>query len=156
MKLSELLVPELVVVPLEADDKWQAIAELARVPVRAGRYGDSFVATVEQALVARERSMTTGMQYGIAIPHAAVDGIEELIPVLALSRRGIPFDTLDGKPAQVLVCLIIPRAKKLLHIKTLAEIARLLSRPEVRQRLAQCATANEVMEALRAMERPAA
>jgi mannitol/fructose-specific phosphotransferase system IIA component (Ntr-type) len=156
MKLSELLVPELVVVPMEAEDKWQAIAELARVPARAGRYGDSFVATVEQALTARERSMTTGMQNGIAIPHAAVDGIDELIPVLALSQRGIPFDTLDGRPAQILVCLIIPRAKKLLHIKTLAEIARLLSRPEVRQRLSQCESAREVVDALEAMERPAA
>lgn len=156
MKLSELLVPELVVVPMEADDKWQAIAELARVPARAGRYGDSFVATVQQALTARERSMTTGMQHGIAIPHAAVDGIDELIPVLALSRDGIPFDTLDGRPAQILVCLIIPRAKKLLHIKTLAEIARLLSRPEVRQRLVACGSAHEVVEALQAMDRPAA
>ncbi|MEY3162539.1 MAG: EIIABC-Fru [Planctomycetota bacterium] len=156
MKLSELLVPELVVVPMEAEDKWQAIAELARVPARAGRYGDSFVATVEQALTARERSMTTGMQNGIAIPHAAVDGIDELIPVLALSQRGIPFDTLDGRPAQILVCLIIPRAKKLLHIKTLAEIARLLSRPEVRQRLVGCSSAREVVEALQAIDRPAA
>lgn len=156
MKLSELLVPELVVVPMEADDKWQAIAALARVPARAGRYGDSFVATVEQALTARERSMTTGMQHGIAIPHAAVDGIDELIPVLALSRDGIPFDTLDGRPAQILVCLIIPRAKKLLHIKTLAEIARLLSRPEVRQRLTACGSSREVVEALQAMERPPA
>jgi len=156
MKLSELLVPELVVVPMEAEDKWQAIAELARVPARAGRYGDSFVATVEQALTARERSMTTGMQNGIAIPHAAVDGIDELIPVLALSQRGIPFDTLDGRPAQILVCLIIPRAKKLLHIKTLAEIARLLSRPEVRQRLVGCSSAREVVEALQAIDRPVA
>lgn len=156
MKLSELLVPELVVVPMEADDKWQAIADLARVPARAGRYPDSFVATVEQALTARERSMTTGMQHGIAIPHAAVDGIDELVAVLALSSRGIPFDTLDGRPAQILVCLIIPRAKKLLHIKTLAEIARLLSRPEVRQRLTQCESAREVVDALEAMERPAA
>ncbi|MEY4675492.1 MAG: EIIABC-Fru [Planctomycetota bacterium] len=156
MKLSELLVPDLVVVPMEADDKWQAIAELARVPARAGKYADSFVATVEQALTARERSMTTGMQHGIAIPHAAVDGIDELVAVLALSSRGIPFDTLDGRPAQILVCLIIPRAKKLLHIKTLAEIARLLSRPEVRQRLSQCESAREVVDALEAMERPAA
>jgi len=100
--------------------------------------------------------MTTGMQNGIAIPHAAVDGIDELIPVLALSQRGIPFDTLDGRPAQILVCLIIPRAKKLLHIKTLAEIARLLSRPEVRQRLVGCSSAREVVEALQAIDRPAA
>ena len=156
MKLSELLVPDLVVVPMEADDKWQAIAELARVPARAGKYADSFVATVEQALTARERSMTTGMQHGIAIPHAAVDGIDELVAVLALSSRGIPFDTLDGRPAQILVCLIIPRAKKLLHIKTLAEIARLLSRPEVRQRLVGCSSAREVVEALQAIDRPAA
>lgn len=149
MKLSELIVPELVEVPFEAEDKWQALAVLARIPVRAGRYGERMVGPIEQALVLRERSMTTGMEHGIAIPHAAVDGLEDLVAVLGISHRGIPFEALDRQPSRILVGLIIPRQKKLMHIKTLAEIARLLSRGEVRSRLLECRTPAEVVASLR-------
>lgn len=149
MKLSELIVPELVEVPFRADDKWQALAILARVPVRAGRYSEAMAAPVEQALVLRERSMTTGMEHGIAIPHAAVDGLEDIVAVLGISHDGIPFEALDKQPSRILVGLVIPRHKKLMHIKTLAEIAKLLSRAEVRQRLLACETAAQVTATLR-------
>ncbi len=138
MKLSDLITNDLVEVPLRAADKWEALSILARVPVRAGRYPQSLVALVEQALIARERSMTTGMEHGIAIPHAAIDGIDELVPILGLNPAGIPFETLDGAPARIVIGLVIPRAKKLAHIKTLAEIAKLLSRADVRDRLVRC------------------
>lgn len=154
MKLSDLITRELVEVPLQADDKWQALAAIARVPVRAGRYPASFVPVVEQALVVRERSMTTGMEHGIAIPHAAVDGIDDLIAVLGLNPVGIPFETLDGAPARIVIGLIIPRSKKLTHIKTLAEIAKLLSRADVRDRLLRCTDAESAVEALAEMQSP--
>ncbi len=152
MKFSDLITPELVEVPLRAADKWEALGTIARVPVRAGRYGENMVGVVEQALVVRERSMTTGMEHGIAIPHAAIDGIDELIAVLGLNPVGIPFETLDGLPARIVIGLVIPRSKKLAHIKTLAEIAKLLSRAEVRERLLRCTDAASVIAALAELE----
>lgn len=154
MKLSDLITPDLVELPLRAADKWEALAVIARVPVRAGRYAASLVPTVEQALVVRERSMTTGMEHGIAIPHAAIDGIDDLVAVLGLAPAGIQFETLDGAPARIVIGLIIPRSKKLAHIKTLAEIAKLLSRAEVRERLLQCGDANEVVRTLAELQAP--
>lgn len=148
MKLCDLITSDLVEVPLQAADKWQALTRIASIPVRAGRYPKAFTATVEEALVVRERSMTTGMENGIAIPHAAIDGIDDLIAVLGLNPVGIPFETLDGAPATIVIGLIIPRAKKLMHIKTLAEIAKLLSRAEVRDRLLRCTAAAEAVRAL--------
>ncbi len=148
MKLSDLITRDLVELPLQAADKWQVLGILARVPVRAGRYGEALVPAVEQALVARERSMTTGMEHGIAIPHAAIDGIDDLVAVLGISPHGIPFETLDGAPAKIVIGLVIPRSKKLAHIKTLAEIAKLLSRAEVRDRLLRCTDAETVVQAL--------
>ena len=148
MKLSELITSDLVEVPLRAADKWEALAAIARIPARAGRYPQSLVPTVEQALVVREKSMTTGMEDGIAIPHAAIDGIDELIAVLGLNPFGIPFETLDGAPARIIIGLVIPRARKLAHIKTLAEIAKLLSRAEVRERLLRCTDAESAVRAL--------
>jgi mannitol/fructose-specific phosphotransferase system IIA component (Ntr-type) len=145
MKLSELLVKDLVLLPLEAADKWTAIAAIAEAPVRAGRAPVALRKGIEQALVQREKSMTTGMEHGIAIPHAAVDGIQEVLAVLAISRAGIPFDALDGQPARILVGLVIPRQKKLLHIKTLAEIAKLLAREGVRRQLLESQTVEQVL-----------
>jgi mannitol/fructose-specific phosphotransferase system IIA component (Ntr-type) len=153
MKLSELIVPELLEVPFRAADKWQALAAIALVPRRAGRYAERMVPVVEQALVQRERKATTGMEYGIAIPHALVDGIDDLIAVLGISHDGIPFDSLDQNPARIVVALIIPRQKQWMHIKTLAEIARLLSRADVRQRLLACTVALEVVRALGELDR---
>lgn len=152
MKLSELITTDLVEVPLRAADKWEALAAIARIPVRGGRYPQAMVPIVEQALVARERSMTTGMEHGIAIPHAAIDGIDELVAVLGLNPVGIPFETLDGAPARIVIGLVIPRSRKLAHIKTLAEIAKLLSRAEVRERLLRCADADAVVAALQDLQ----
>lgn len=148
MKLSELITTDLVEVPLRAADKWEALAAIARIPMRGGRYPQAMVPIVEQALVARERSMTTGMEHGIAIPHAAIDGIDELVAVLGLNPVGIPFETLDGAPARIIIGLVIPRSRKLAHIKTLAEIAKLLSRAEVRDRLLRCTDAASAVQAL--------
>lgn len=145
MKLSELLARDLVLLPLQAMDKWQAISAMAATAARAGRIAPRVLAGVEAALLERERSMTTGMEDGIAIPHAAVDGVGEVIAVLGLSRDGVPFEALDGQPAQIVVCLIIPRAKKLQNIKTLAGIAKLLSRAEVRRALLACETPEQVL-----------
>jgi mannitol/fructose-specific phosphotransferase system IIA component (Ntr-type) len=149
MKLSELIAHQHVLLPLRAHDKWDAIGQLARRAVQAGQIPERVAGSIEPALVTRERSMTTGLEHGIAIPHAAVDGIDELVAVLGVAVDGVPFDALDRQPAQILVCLVIPRSKKLQYIKTLAEIARLLRRPEVRQRLLQCDSADAVVACLR-------
>ena len=134
MKLSELLRPELVIVPLRAEDKWAVLTRLVDAATTAGALQPERREAVEQALVLRERSMTTGMEDGIAIPHAAVDAVDDVVAVLGLADGdGIPFEALDGKPARIVVCLIVPRERKLLHIRTLAGIAKLFARPEARQ-----------------------
>ncbi len=156
MNLSELLTTDLVLFPLRAEDKWQAIAALARATVDAGGLAADMFDTVHDALVTRERSMTTGMEQGIAIPHAAIDGIPNAIAVLAIAPDGIPFEALDGKPAKIIVCLLIPRSKKILHIKTLAEIAKLLTRPEVREALVSGSDAAEILDRVRTMEKESA
>lgn len=153
MKLSQLLHDGSVILPLQAADKWQAIHLLAAGMVTMGALPKEQLPAVEAALVAREESMTTGMEDGIAIPHAAVDDIPEVLAVLGIAPDGVPFEALDGQPARILVCLVIPRSKKLQHIRTLAEIAKLLSRGPVRERLLACDAPTQVLEAIAAEER---
>ncbi len=87
MNLSELLTDDLVLFPLRAQDKWQAITALAHTAVGAGGLAEDMFDTVHDALVTREKSMTTGMEQGIAIPHAAIDGIPEAIAVLGVASQ---------------------------------------------------------------------
>lgn len=156
MKLSQLLAPNLVVHPLRAQDKWEAIRALAQAAVDAGAVARERFERVLDALVVREKSMSTGMDHGVAIPHAAVDDVEDVVTVLGIAPEGVPFGSLDGQPARILVCLVIPRAKKLLHIKTLAEIARLLSRQEVRDALVESGDALAALDVVREKERETA
>lgn len=139
-RFTELLDADDVLLPLEAKDKWDAIERLLahvreRGHVPEGRYDD-----VRDAVLARERSMSTGMERGIAIPHAAVDGLERLVGAFGLVRAegGLPFDSIDAQPTTMVVLLLVPRDQKLQHISTLADIARLLSRSEVREALTEC------------------
>jgi mannitol/fructose-specific phosphotransferase system IIA component (Ntr-type) len=104
------------------------------------------------AVVQGARSMSTGMERGIAIPHAAVDGLERVIAGMALvagaSGEGVNFDSIDAAPAWVVVLLLIPRPQKLLHIRTLADLARQLGSEEVRKSLRGAASPEEAWKAL--------
>lgn len=152
MKLSNLLTTDQILIPFDAEDKWAAIKAMPAALVAAGRLPADREAVAVEALITREKSMTTGMENGIAIPHAAVDDLPEVLCALAIAPGGIAFESLDRAPGRILVGLLIPRLEKLLHIRTLAEIAKLLSRSEVREELLACSDAQAVLRAIVAAE----
>lgn len=137
MHLSEILRPEDLVVPLEAVDKWDAIARLVAHLVACGRIPEDASDELLELVMARERSMSTGMEQGIAIPHAAVDVLDELVGCMGVvqAEEGLAFEAIDARPTYLVVLLLIPRAQKLLHIRTLADVARVLRRDSVRDAL---------------------
>ena len=137
MRLTELFGPEDLVVGFEPADKWQAIRDLVDHLVAAGRLDAALSEDVLEAVLSREKSMSTGMERGVAIPHAAVDDLDSVVACMGLisAEGGLAFESIDGQPARVVVLLVIPRAQKLLHIRTLADVARTLSRDEVRAAL---------------------
>ena len=150
MRLQELFRPEDVLVDFEPRDKWDAIDLLLTHMTVGGRIPQPHVEDISDAVVARERSMSTGMEHGISIPHAAVDGIEEAMAALGIVRRpeGVNFESIDGSHTQLVVLLLIPREEKLLHIRTLADVARVLGNESVRKSLVQAETAGEAWHAL--------
>jgi mannitol/fructose-specific phosphotransferase system IIA component (Ntr-type) len=150
--LSELLQPDVVKVPLEATNKWEAIEELVDVLIHAHELRLIDRSRVIEAIFARERSLSTGLEHGLAVPHATVDGIEEIVGGLGVSNRGIPFNSQDGKLACIVVLLVIPREKYQRHVRTLAGIARLASRPDIREKIISARSPDDVMEAVYAFE----
>ncbi len=154
MRLTELLSPEDLILDFDPIDKWDSVGRLVDHLLEMGRIPEEEHDTIREAVLARERSMSTGMEHGIAIPHAAVDGVENLAVALGIvkSEGGLNFESIDGQPARFVVLLVIPKTQKLLHIRTLADVARILAKDEVRERLLSAESAESAWYALRSGE----
>jgi len=152
MRLQDLIPPRHILLGLEAADKWEVIDRLTAHLQETGAAPAEGQEAFREAVVQRERSMSTGMERGIAIPHAAVDGLEKVAAALAVVRgpggEGVNFNSIDASPAWLVVLLLIPRAQKLLHIRTLADLARHLGSEDVRQALRQASTPDQAWKAL--------
>jgi len=150
MRLSELFPADDVIVGFQPTDKWDAIKRLVDHLVARGRLPAEKSQAIFEAVCTRERSMSTGMEQGVAIPHASVDGVEGVLAAMGLvsDPAGMAFDAIDGRPTRVVVLLVIPRAQKLLHIRTLADIARVLSKDSVRDHLVSAKNSQEAWDVL--------
>ena len=138
--LTELLTPDRVVVPFAARNKSEAIAELTRhlVEQSGGRFEEVLGAVQE-----RESVLSTGIGFGVAIPHARSPAVRELTVVAAVSSVPVPFDSIDGEPVQLFFLIVGPEASAGPHVKILSRIARLVRRESVRQRLVEAQTPDE-------------
>ncbi len=152
MKLSEFLRPELIKVGLEAKDKWGAISQLIDLMVAAEEIKPEHRDEIVEVVFDRERSMSTGMERGIAIPHANSSLIENAVGAIGICEAGIPFESLDGQPAQIIILLVIPKDKFQQHVRTLAGIARLFNHEHMTRELRKIATAEEAMEIIKTEE----
>ncbi len=149
MLLSELLTAGHVVVPMAATDKAGAIAELARrlAEQAGGDYDD-----VHKAVLRREQELSTGIGFGVAIPHGRSPTVAELSVVAGVTPVAVPFDALDGEPVRLFFMSVGPEASAGQHVKVLSRIARLIRHEDVRERLLRAHTPEEFQQALLAAE----
>jgi len=152
MILSELIQHDLIKIDMDASDKWEAIDELIDhlITVHEIRYTDR--QEVHDAVHAREKSLSTGLEFGLAVPHGSVECVSEIVTCIGISRKGIDFDSRDGKPAKIIVLLVIPAGAFQRHVRTLAGIARLAMNETLRRQLENAADPDEVMEIIRKTE----
>ena len=133
MLLGEILHSGLIKLNLDAQTKEEAIEELVDLLVEAGKAPEDLRQHLLDVVMEREQTMSTGMDHGIALPHASSDKINQIIGALGTTPEGIPFNTLDGEPARLLILLVLPRHNFQGHVRTLAGIAHLLSNPGFRE-----------------------
>ena len=123
------------IINLKAKDRWQAIDELIDGLVAAGKIAVEDGDAIVHAVRTRERAMSTGIGYGIAIPHASTDLISEVVGVLGRSKVGVQFEALDGKAVHVVLLFLVPAGEFQKHMHTLAHIAKFIHRKDFRDRL---------------------
>jgi fructose-specific phosphotransferase system IIA component len=152
MRLIELLQEDLIKIGLEAQDKWEAIEEMVNLLVSTHEIRMRDRRDVLTAVLEREKTMSTGLGHGIAIPHGALENIDQFVAAMGISRHGIDYQALDGKPVYLVLLLVVPARTFEKHIKTLAGIARLLNHEEFRQNLLKATTSQEIMELIQQEE----
>ena len=146
MKITKLLQPSSIVAGMKARTKSEAIVELLDVLIEQGLIADP--EQVRKDLFAREKKMSTGMEQGLAIPHAKSAGVEGMRVALGTKPEGIEFESLDGEPARVIFLVLSPKGVTGPHIQCLAEIALLYARENVRTALLEARSAWDVLRAL--------
>jgi mannitol/fructose-specific phosphotransferase system IIA component (Ntr-type) len=143
--LTELLSPDRVVLPLSVGDRHAAIAALTRklANLANAEYDDVLAAVLE-----RESVQSTGIGFGVAIPHGRSAAVRELTMVAGVTPAPVPFDAIDGEPVRLVFLIVGPEASAGLHVKILSRIARLVRRDTVRQQLLEATTADEFYNVL--------
>lgn len=133
MILTHILQPTCVKVPLEGRDKNSVITELVDLLDKDGLIQDR--QAVLDAVFTRERTRSTGIGSGIAIPHGKCSAVRELVMALGIARDPIDFDSVDKKPVTLVILLVSPLDQTGPHIQALARISRLMLDEEFRKAL---------------------
>ena len=148
MTLNEIVKTEHIVSELKATNRWEAIDELVDNLVANGAIAKSDRDAVIDVVRTRENSMSTGIGYGIGIPHASTDLIENVVGALGRSKNGIDFEALDNQPVTLVVLFLVPRGQFQKHLHTLANIARQLHNSEFRTALENAEDASSICQIL--------
>ncbi|GJM24043.1 MAG: PTS sucrose transporter subunit IIABC [Phycisphaerae bacterium] len=142
MKLSKILTPECIRVPLVSTEKIEAIKELVDVLNSCGRLADRD--TVLRAVLDREETRSTGIGFGLAVPHGKSVACTSLMMALGLPETPIDFNSSDGEPVELIALLASPPDKTGPHIQALARISRLMLLGKFRKEVLAAKSAEEV------------
>lgn len=149
MDLGDILSRDQIVTDLQAIDRWQAIDELIQNLMTTGKIKAEDREAISAVVKKRESSMSTGIGFGIGIPHASTDLIYEVVGALGRSKKGVNFDALDNQPVNLVMLFLVPQGQFQKHLHTLANIAKLLHKAEFRQALEQAPDADAMLKLIR-------
>ncbi len=152
MLLHELLRPELIKVPLDAEKKSEAISELVDVLVQYHELPMVQRHAVVEEFAANEWAVGTGLENGIALPHIHTDRVEDFVCALGISTKGVNFASLDDRPAKVVLLTLAPKKSFTQDLESLAGVARLLENRNLVNRLAAAKSGQEAFDIIKAEE----
>lgn len=145
MKILDYINEQTVLTDLISGDKKGVIDELAQ-PVAELTGLDH--REIVRVLIERERLGSTGIGEGIAIPHGKINGLESLVLGFGLSRKGVNFDALDGKPTHIFFLLLSPDNSTGIHLRILARISKLLKEASFKEKLMQAKAPSDVISTI--------
>jgi mannitol/fructose-specific phosphotransferase system IIA component (Ntr-type) len=149
--LSDFLECSIILDEAVVASREQAIDAIVSELAAMGRFPPQIAAEIRDSVIRREELGPTGIGEGVAIPHAWHPALERAVGALAVSRRGLDFESLDRRPVHIVVLLLTPTGAEGERAKTAAfdAILRRMRDAGFRRRLLQAATSDELAEILR-------
>jgi fructose PTS system EIIBC or EIIC component len=144
MRITELLKKEIIALDLHAESKSAVIDELVSVLDKSGNLQDA--AEFKKAILNRESQSTTGIGEGIAIPHAKTKAVKSPAIAFGKSKAGIDYESLDGAPAHLFFMIAATDGANQTHLEALSRLSSILMDADVRKKLLDAATKEEVLE----------
>ncbi|MBN2401903.1 MAG: PTS sugar transporter subunit IIA [Spirochaetes bacterium] len=135
MILSKSLKKNNIIIKAQSANRWDLIEEMLDLAIKNNDVRNEDREILKNALFEREKSMSTGIGRGVAIPHCTTEAVEDIVIVLAFCGDGIDFESIDSLPVKIAIFILVPKNKLKQHIKTLANIARLMNKDELREKL---------------------
>jgi fructose-specific phosphotransferase system IIA component len=145
MTLGSLLSEDQIIPEMKASERWAAIVELIDLLVDKGRVRIADRESILSALRQREETMSTGIGFGIAIPHASSNCVSDVVAAFGRSTTGIEFDSLDNSLVKFIVLFVVPKDQFQVHLRTLAAIAKFLNDKNVREQLGKADSAAQIL-----------
>ncbi len=134
------------VVFLDDGDKERALQELVRIASRDPRIADG--EALLQAVKEREEVMSTAIGVGVAVPHARIASVAEIVVAVAISRVGVDYEAFDGQPVHILVLVAAPEKGHGDYLKVLARVSKVLRDDQIRKKLVHSSSPDEVVRLL--------
>jgi nitrogen PTS system EIIA component len=155
MRMSEFIIREAISADLAANQKEAVIREMVDNLRRAGYFMGNDAEDVVKAILKRELLSSTGIGDGVAIPHAKHPSVDRLVGTVALSTKGVPFDSVDNDPVRVLVMLISPQERPSDHLRALEGVSRCLKDKNFVRSLEQATSPQQIWDLISNHDRSA-
>ncbi|MBX8938780.1 PTS sugar transporter subunit IIA [Enterococcus gilvus] len=143
-EIRDVLKPAFISFDLQATDKQAAISELANTFVSEGVVTNESVYL--KAVMKREEESTTGIGFGVAIPHGKSAAVTEPSLAFGRSQAGIQYDSMDGKPVHLMFLIAVPETSNDEHLRILSKLSRKLMHEDVRQKLMTVTNIEEIYQ----------
>ncbi len=150
MKITDYIEPDFVNLDLEGRDKREILEEL--VEQLAEHCENCDADAIFEAVMKRESEGSTGLEKGVAIPHAKSDAVDKLRIVVGISRQGVDFDSQDGQPSYLFFLMIAPTTESGPHVQAIAKIVKMVKTPGFREKLLKAQRPDEIIEAMERLE----
>jgi PTS system fructose-specific IIA component/PTS system nitrogen regulatory IIA component len=148
MKFADFVSRDAIRANLEAEDKEGAIQEMVQALLDAGKIDSNEQASIVKAILKREELGSTGIGRGVAVPHTKHPSVDQLVGTVAVSSKGVSFDSLDGEKVQLLFLLISPPDRPGDHLRALENISRQLRDDTFCRFLRQAKNAEDIQQLL--------
>ncbi len=142
MRILDALKKEVIISDLKSVDKKGVLEELAAPVSELHKIEQTDLVNI---LMEREKLGSTGIGGGIGIPHGKLKNLDSLVLGFGLSRRGVDFESMDGRPTHIFFLLVTPDNSTGLHLKLLARISRILKNDPFKAKLMSAGSADDIL-----------